>query len=86
MNNMPTIKDIKAALKDPTIEGWNDLRKFGRRIKLTKQISDNQVGYLQRKLSEWFPGFKVSVRIVNWKVCGVRVKRVTAVYFRDLSI
>ncbi len=66
-NNYVSLRLIKKILNINNLEGFNDLRTFGRRIKLKSLLSVGQSIYLQDQLDRIFPQFKIEVRAVLWQ-------------------
>jgi len=57
----PSITDIKTILKDKNIGGYNDKRKYGRRIKLHTSISHKKQKRLENELSKMYPDHTIAV-------------------------
>lgn len=67
MNKKPTRRDISKILGRPFIDGFNDKRTFGNRIKLRELLSVHQSVILQKKLRHQFPDCRITVYTHMWK-------------------
>lgn len=74
----PSRRDINKVL-GRNVFGWNDKRKYGNRIKLTKLLSSAEMQLLRTELPKMYPNFKFSVEVFRWcsfgywKVGGMNV-------------
>lgn len=66
LKNKPTKRDISKILNRP-INGWNDKRKSHNRIKITEQLTFNEMRNLENELIFMFPDYRFVVGDVLWQ-------------------
>jgi hypothetical protein len=76
----PTKRDISKIL-GRRVGGWNDKRKDHNRIKLTEQLTFNEMNKLDIELITMFPNFSFAIGDVLWKVTPRSKHIVTAIRF-----